>query len=192
MAALVERHGPLTLAGRRGGETKPDAFAALVRIVVAQQVSSPAARRIHERLIDAFDGRSPTPADALAGGERLRGAGLSGRKVEYVQGIARLVADGELDLEALAPLADEEVVARLGEIRGLGRWSGEMFLISHLERSDVLSSGDLGIRRGVQLAQGLAELPSPEAVARIAERWRPHRTLASLYLWREVSGEPPT
>ena len=186
MAELVERHGELSLEGRRRG-AKPDPFGALVGIVAAQQLSSKAARTIEGRIEDAFGGALPTPAQALRGAVELRDAGLSGRKVEYIQEIARLADSGELGLDELEALPDAEVIERLVAVRGLGRWSGEMYLISYLERPDVLSGGDLGIRRGIQVALDLPELPTPEAAEEIGERWRPHRTLASFYLWREAS-----
>jgi DNA-3-methyladenine glycosylase II len=190
MAELIERHGKLSMEGRRRG-AKPDPFGALIGIVAAQQLSSKAARTIEGRIEDAFGGALPTPAQALRGAARLRDAGLSGRKVEYIQGIARLAKSGELDLTELEALPDAEVIERLAAVRGLGRWSGEMYLISYLERPDVLSGGDLGIRRGIQVALGLPEMPSIEDAEEIGERWAPHRTLASFYLWREASTAPP-
>jgi 3-methyladenine DNA glycosylase/8-oxoguanine DNA glycosylase len=190
MAELIERHGKLSMEGRRRG-AKPDPFGALIGIVAAQQLSSKAARTIEGRIEDAFGGALPTPAQALRGAARLRDAGLSGRKVEYIQGIARLAKSGELDLTELEALPDAEVIERLAAVRGLGRWSGEMYLISYLERPDVLSGGDLGIRRGIQVALGLPEMPSIEDAKEIGERWAPHRTLASFYLWREASTAPP-
>ena len=190
MGELIERHGPLSLAGRRRGP-KPDPFAALVSIIVAQQLSSKAAKTIDGRIEAAFDGRFPTPAQATRATRKLREAGLSGRKVEYVQEIARLVRRGELDLEALGALPNDDVIAQLSAVRGLGRWSAEMYLISYLERPDILSGGDLGIRRGLQVALGLSEMPSAEEVVAIGERWQPHRTLASFYLWREANTAPP-
>ena len=177
------------MKGRRRG-AKPDPFGALVGIVAAQQLSSKAARTIEARIEEAFGGALPTPAQARRGATKLRNAGLSGRKVEYIQEIARLLDSGELSLTELEALSDTEVIERLSAVRGLGRWSGEMYLISYLERPDVLSGGDLGIRRGIQIALEMLEMPSPEAAEEIAERWRPHRTLASFYLWREASTPP--
>jgi len=185
MGRLIERHGRLSLEGRRRGP-RPNPFAALISIVTAQQVSGSAADAIDARLSDAFDGSMPTPEQAIRSPRKLRDAGLSARKVEYVQGIARAVRSGELDPDELGRLPDEEVTERLVEIRGLGTWSAEMYLISYLERPDVLSGGDLGIRRGVQTLLDREELPSPQEVVEIGERWRPHRTLASFYLWREA------
>ena len=199
IAGLVDRLGELSLATRRRGRPKDDPFGALVRTVVAQQVSAKAAPRIHERLLALFDGRSPTPAELLAAGsDRLRGAGLSGRKVEYVQGLAAAIEDGELDLDEVAKLPDEEVRERIMALRGFGPWSADMFLIFSLERPDVLPVGDFGIRRAVQLLHGLDEPPDPDELTRLAEPWRPRRSLACVYLWESlhntllVSGGDPS
>jgi DNA-3-methyladenine glycosylase II len=187
MAGLVERFGELDSDQRRRGRPKDDPYGALLRSVVAQQVSAKAAASIHRRLLEIFDGRNPTPAEILdAGPEKLRAAGLSGRKTEYICDLARHVESGELELDRLGELSDEEVVAEISAIRGFGVWSAHMFLIFFLERPDVLPTGDLGIRRAVQLAYGLDDLPAPTELEEIAEPWRPHRTLASLYLWESL------
>jgi DNA-3-methyladenine glycosylase II len=190
MGELIERLGKHSVATRRRGVPKPDAYGALLRTVIAQQVSSKAARAIHGRVMEAFGGRTPSPAEIHAADESvLRGAGLSGRKVEYIRDLARHIETGELELDRLDELSDEEVIAEIVAIRGFGRWSAEMFLIFHLERPDVLSGGDLGIRKAVQLLYGFDEIPTPEQVVEIAERWRPHRSLASIYLWESLAGD---
>jgi DNA-3-methyladenine glycosylase II len=194
LGGLIERIGPLSLAerDRRRAAARPqDAFAALVRIVVGQQLSTKAARSIYARLVALFDGAMPTPQGLLEIPESaLRGVGLSARKVSYLRDLARHVRDGELELDRLDELSDEEVIEEIVAVRGFGRWSAEMFLIFHLERPDVISGGDLGIRRAIQLAYGLEELPSPEEVVERAERWRPNRSLASLYLWESLAATP--
>ena len=108
----------------------------------------------------------------------------------FLRDLAERIENGSLDLGALAKLPDEDVIAELTEIKGIGRWTAEMFLIFHLARPDVVSTGDLGIRRAAQLAYGLDELPGPHDLERIAEPWRPHRTLACLYLWRSLANTP--
>jgi DNA-3-methyladenine glycosylase II len=142
-------------------------------------------------VVAAFDGSFPD-APTLAGTdpEALRAAGLSRAKSAYLLDLAGRVASGELDLGRLAELADEDVIAALTAIKGIGRWTAEMFLIFHLARPDVISTGDLGIRRAVQIGYGLDELPGPADLERIAEPWRPHRTLACLYLWRSLDNVP--
>lgn len=187
LGRLIARIDHARIEERLAGRTT-DPFEALCRIVVGQQVSTAAARTIWERVCEAFDG-APRAAKLRRGDaeEKLRAAGLSGRKASYVIGIAAAVEAGELRLAELDELSDEEVIETLVALRGLGRWSAEMFLIFDLGRPDVFSGGDLGLRRGIGIAYGLAEPPPPEEAIAIAERWSPHRSLASLYLW-EASG----
>ena len=194
MAALIERVGEIDLETRlrRRSEERPaDAYGALLRAIVGQQLSTKAARTIYGRVLELFGGRTPTPEQLLEAEEgALRACGLSGRKVEYVRDLAAHVLSGELELDRLGELADEEVVAEIVAVRGLGTWTAEMFLLFHLERPDVLSGGDLGIRKAVQVEYGLAEMPAPTRVLEIGEPWRPHRSLASLYLWESLAATP--
>lgn len=194
MAALIERVGKIDLAKRlqRRGEERPsDAYGALLRAIVGQQLSTKAARTIYLRVIDVFDGQTPSP-EQLLGVEvtELRGAGLSGRKAEYLQDLARHVVSGELELDRLDELSDEEAIAEIVAVRGLGQWTAEMFLLFHLKRPDVLSGGDLGIRKAIQIEYELEEMPTPTQVEEIGEPWRPHRSLASLYLWESLAAAP--
>jgi DNA-3-methyladenine glycosylase II len=194
MAALIERVGEIDIATRlrRRSEERPaDAYGALLRAIVGQQLSTKAARTIYGRVLELFDGKTPSPEQLLEAGEAdLRAAGLSGRKVEYVRDLAVHVIDGELELDRLDQLADEAVIEEIVAVRGLGVWTAEMFLIFHLERPDVLSGGDLGIRKAVQIEYGLEEMPAPTRVLEIGEPWRPHRSLASLYLWESLANAP--
>jgi DNA-3-methyladenine glycosylase II len=194
MAALIERVGEIDLATRlrRRSEERPaDAYGALLRAIVGQQLSTKAARTIYGRVLELFDGRTPTPEQLLGADEAdLRAAGLSGRKVEYIRDLAAHVLDGELELDRLDSLSDEEVIEEIVAVRGLGVWTAEMFLIFHLERPDVLSGGDLGIRKAVQIEYELDQMPTPTQVVEIGERWRPHRSLASLYLWESLANAP--
>jgi 3-methyladenine DNA glycosylase/8-oxoguanine DNA glycosylase len=194
MAALIERVGEIDLETRlrRRSEERPgDAYGALLRAIVGQQLSTKAARTIYLRVIDIFDGSTPTPGQLLeASEEDLRGAGLSGRKVEYVRDLAAHVIAGELELDRLDELSDEDAISEIVAVRGLGQWTAEMFLLFHLERPDVLSGGDLGIRKAVRIEYGLEGMPAPERVLEIGEPWRPHRSLASLYLWESLAAVP--
>jgi DNA-3-methyladenine glycosylase II len=169
-----------------------DHYGALVRSIVGQQLSTRAARAIYGRLIDWFGGRPPGPEEVLATDpDELRtAAGLSRAKVSYLRSLAEHVVDGSLELDRLDHLSDEEVTAELTAVRGIGLWSAQMFLMFHLQRPDVVASGDLGIRRAVMLRYGLPEMPVPAAVEQIAEPWRPHRTLACLFLWRSLDAMP--
>jgi DNA-3-methyladenine glycosylase II len=191
MAALIERFGKPDEVLARRGQRPGDAYGALLRSIVGQQLSSKAARTIFERLIGLFGDRTPSPRELLeTDPERLRGSGLSRAKVAFLRDLAEHVEDGELDLEQLAELPDDEVLAQLTQVKGLGPWTVDMFLIFHLGRPDVLPVGDLGIRRAAQLAYGLAELPNGAELERIGEPWRPWRSLACLYLWRSLDNTP--
>jgi DNA-3-methyladenine glycosylase II len=190
LGALIEAHGPIDEEGRR--RLRPqDEYGALLRSIVGQQLSTKAAATIYGRLVELFGGSTPAPEELLAADpEDLRAAGLSRAKVKYLRSLAEHVIDGELDLERLADLSDDEVIAQLTAVKGLGRWTADMFLMFHLRRPDVLPVGDLGIRRAVERAYGLAELPMADELERIAEPWRPHRTLACLYLWASLDNAP--
>ena len=193
MADLIDRIGPLDLAKRlrRREEERPaDAFGALLRSIVGQQISTKAARAIYLRMLDLFDG-PPTPEAMLALTEEdLRGVGFSRRKVEYVHDLAARVLDGDLELDRIATLPDEEAITEISAVRGLGRWTAEIFLLFHLGRPDVISGGDLGIRKAIMVEYGLTEMPTPKQVEERAERWRPHRSLAGLYLWESLHAVP--
>ena len=190
MRRLVDEQGPLDEEERRRGRPR-EAYGALVRSIVGQQLSTKAARTIYERLTALFDGRTPTPAELLAADpEKVRSAGLSRPKVGYLRSLAEHVESGELELDRLTELPDEEVSEQLTAVKGLGQWTADMFLIFHLRRPDVLPVGDLGIRRAVERAYGLPDIPDAAQVLEIGEQWRPHRSLASLYLWRSLDNEP--
>ena len=187
---VMEAQGPIDPAIDRRG-SRPDPWEALARAIVGQQLSTKAARSIWEKLQGQFGGETPDPKSLLRKrSQTLRKAGLSNAKVEFLRDLAGRVADGTLDLARLRDLPDEDVIAELLEVKGIGRWTGEMFLIFHLARPDVVSTGDLGIRRAVQTAYGMDEHPGPQELERIADGWRPHRTLACLYLWRSLDNTP--
>jgi DNA-3-methyladenine glycosylase II len=186
MALLVEAIGPLSIEERRRGRPD-DAYGTLIRSIVGQQLSTVAARTIYGRLTALFDNRPPTPAELLAADEEtLRACGLSRPKISYLCDLARHVLEGALDLPGLRELPDDEVASRLVAVKGIGQWSADMFLIFHLGRADVLPVGDLGIRRAAERSYCLPAMPSPEELRAIAESWRPHRTLACLYLWESL------
>jgi DNA-3-methyladenine glycosylase II len=191
LAALIAATGPLDET--RGGRPDPeDHYGALVRTITGQQLSVLAARAIYGRLTARFGDRPPTPQEILADEpEELRAAaGLSRAKVAYLRSLAEHVISGDLELERLDDLPDEEVIAELLAVKGLGLWSAHMFLMFHLERPDVLPVGDLGIRRAIERAYELPGLPDPASMEAIAEPWRPYRTLACRYLWRSLANEP--
>jgi DNA-3-methyladenine glycosylase II len=191
LARVIDAVGKLPTA-RQGRPELDDHYGALVRTIVGQQLSVLAARAIYGRLTERFGGRPPTPQEILADEpEELRAAaGLSRAKVGFLRSLAEHSLSGELELDRLNELDDDAVIAELVAVKGIGEWSAHMFLMFHLERPDVLAVGDLGIRRAIEIAYGLGELPKPAAMEQIAEPWRPHRTLACRYLWRSLDNEP--
>ena len=186
MEELVRRIGPLGLARRRRGRPD-DAYGSLVRTIVGQQLSTKAARSIYGRLTALFDNRPPTPEELISTDEQLlRACGLSRPKVRYLRDLAERVISGELDLRSLHHVPDEEVIRQITAVKGLGRWSADMFLMFHLGREDVLPVGDLGVRRAAERAYDLPEIPDAETLQDLARPWSPHRTLASFYLWESL------
>ncbi|MGH2893499.1 MAG: DNA-3-methyladenine glycosylase family protein [Solirubrobacteraceae bacterium] len=191
LRGLIDEIGVDSLGDRRSGRPR-DHYGALVRTIVGQQLSTLAARAIYERLTQRFGGRAPTPEEILADDpEELRtSVGLSQAKLRYLRSLAEHVLNGSLDLGMLARHSDDEVIAELTAITGIGLWSAHMFLMFHLQRPDILPVGDLGIRKAFQVVYGLPGLPDAAEMQRIAEPWRPHRTLACLFLWRSLSALP--
>jgi DNA-3-methyladenine glycosylase II len=193
MKDIIDRVGPCRLGHRtdRGGPAL-DHYGALVRSIVGQQLSVSAARSMVARLQDRYGGRTPTPAQILADDpEAMRAAaGLSRSKAAFLRDLAAAVDAGGLVLEELDELPDDEIAARLMQVRGIGQWTVDMFLIFHLGRPDVLPVGDLGIRRAAMEAYGLRKLPRPERLVRLARPWRPWRSVASWYLWASLRIEP--
>lgn len=182
-AALVERVGPCDL---RRGRPRLDHFGELSRAVCYQQLAGRAAATIHGRFVALFDG-SPTPEAVLATPvERLRAAGLSGAKAASIRDLAARALDGSVVLEELDHRPDEAIVAELTTVRGIGRWTAEMFLIFQLGRPDVWPVSDLGVRRGFARLRGWDEWPSPSALGPLGDPFRPYRTVLAWYCWRAV------
>jgi DNA-3-methyladenine glycosylase II len=171
---------------------RTDVYAALVRAIVGQQLSTRAARAIYDRLLARFDGHPPTPQQILDDDpDELRvAAGLSHAKVRYLRSLAEHVASGELQIDRLNELSDEEAIAELVAINGIGEWTAHIFLMFTLQRPDVLAVGDLGIRRAVERAYELPALPTPAELTKIAEPWRPYRTAACVVLWTSLANAP--
>jgi DNA-3-methyladenine glycosylase II len=183
---LMRAHGPCGLSARQHA----DPFKALTRAIVGQQLSAKAAATIFSRFEALFD-TFPTPAQVLAvSDDRLRGVGLSTQKLGYLRDLCRRIVEGELPLDVFDRLDDEAVIERLTQVKGIGRWTAEMFLIFRLQRPDVLPVGDLGIVRAVQRAYKLRKAPSPDRLTRIGEAWRPYRSVACWYLWASLNNEP--
>jgi DNA-3-methyladenine glycosylase II len=193
MAGIIERVGPCLLGSRtdRGGPAH-DHYGALLRAIVGQQLSVSAARSIYGRLTERYGGRTPTPQELLADEpEELRAAaGLSRAKVVFLRDLADRLESGALRLDDIEEVPDGEVASRLLEVKGVGQWTIDMYLLFHLGRPDVLPVGDLGIRRAAMLAYGLRKLPRPERLVKLARPWRPWRSVASWYLWASLRVVP--
>jgi DNA-3-methyladenine glycosylase II len=193
MAGIIDRVGPCMLGARtdRGGPAR-DHYGALVRAIVGQQLSTAVARSMFDRLTERFGGRTPTPAEVLSDdSEALRtAAGLSRSKVVFLRDLAEHIETGELVLEDLEGMPDDQIAAELMAVKGIGQWTVDMFLIFHLGRPDVLPVGDLGVRRAAMNEYGLRKLPSPERLTKLARPWRPWRSVASWFLWASLRAIP--
>ena len=190
MARLVDEHATLVRRDLRR-ERPGDAYGALLRSIVGQQLSTKAAATIYGRMLELFGGHAPTPRQLLgADPDAIRAAGLSRPKIAYLRDLAVHVEEGTLELERLPELTDDEVMAQLTAIKGLGEWTAHMFLMFHLRRPDVLPVGDQGIRRAAQVQYRLRKLPDAKRLEKLAKPWRPYRTLACLFLWSSLDNKP--
>jgi DNA-3-methyladenine glycosylase II len=186
-AALIKTHGNAVL----GREAKP--FEALIRSIVYQQVSGKAAATIFARFRALFPGKKfPTPEIVAAMPlETLRSAGLSGQKASYILDLAEKFASGTVQHHRFKKMTNDEVIAHVTQVKGIGVWTAHMFLIFTLERLDVLPTGDLGIQKGFQIIYGLKKLPTPAQMEKLAKDWREHASVASWYLWRAADAAKP-
>jgi DNA-3-methyladenine glycosylase II len=183
---LMRAHGPCGLAARQHA----DPFKALIRAIVGQQLSTKAAATIFTRfegLFEAFPNASQVRA---VPDDRLRAVGLSSQKLGYLRDLCMRIEGGQLPLDVLDRMDDEAVIETLTQVKGVGRWTAEMFLIFRLQRPDVLPVGDLGIVKAVQRAYKLRKAPSPDRLTRIGEAWRPYRSVACWYLWASLNNDP--
>jgi DNA-3-methyladenine glycosylase II len=186
MAGLMDRTGPFRLP-----KPATDHFAALAESILYQQLAGAAAAAIHRRFVTLFDGEL-SPETVLSLPEKqLRSAGLSGNKAASIRDLAAKVADGAVPLDHISRLPDEELITRLTVVRGIGRWTAEMFLIFQLRRLDVWPVDDYGVRKGYALAYGLAQLPTPKELRSEGDRFRPFRTVAAWYCWQAVHAALP-
>jgi DNA-3-methyladenine glycosylase II len=183
LAELIERVGPILL--------KPQSctpFESLGRAIVFQQLSVKAASTIHRRLLERCGGAfEPKTLVRLSDGE-IRSAGISSQKLGYLRDLSSRALAGALPLDGLHEMEDERIVEHLTAVKGIGRWSADMFLIFHLCRPDVMPTGDLGIKKAAQKLFRMRKLPEPEKLVKLSEPWRPYRTAACWYLWRSLDG----
>lgn len=183
MARVIERVGPCRFRVSAEGTH----FDAITRSIVYQQLSGSAAATIHSRLIALYDGATPAPALLLGmPDETLRAAGLSRQKISYLRDLAERVESSDIPLDAIHEMDDDAVIEALTRIKGVGRWTAQMFLMFRLGRPDVLPELDLGVRKAIQIAYRTRKLPNAERVHRIGKCWAPYRTIASWYLWASI------
>jgi DNA-3-methyladenine glycosylase II len=194
LADLIRQIGPYRMVRR------PERFQALVRAIIFQQLAGHAAQAIYDRFVALFPGvRFPSPRQVIeAEAGAMRKAGLSRQKLLYIRDLARHVADGGINFHRFARMDDEDIIEHLTRVRGIGRWTAEMFLMFNLGRPDVFPVDDLGVRNAIHRAYHLERPPTPKEMREIGERWRPFRSVAVWYLWQsvrlilpDVSGRPP-
>ena len=187
LRTLMQKYGPCRMA--RHQHTDP--FQALVHAIISQQLSTKAAATIAARFASLFGSTFPSPAQvAVMPDEALRGVGLSSQKLGYLRDLCSRIGSGSLPLDDLDGMSDDEVIAALTEVKGIGRWTAEMFLMFRLHRPDVLPVGDLGIVKAIQKNYRLRKVPTPARMTRIGEIWRPYRSIACWYLWRSLENAP--
>lgn len=180
LRALIRTYGPCALATRH----REDPFATAAEAIVSQQLSARAAATIYRRVVALMPGERMSPANlAATADEDLRGAGLSRAKLSYLRDLSARVLDGRLHLDRFDDMGDDAVIAELTAVKGIGRWTAEMFLIFKLQRPDVMPVDDVGIVNAMKRAYGLRKPPTPERMLKIAEPWRPYRSIACWYLW---------
>jgi DNA-3-methyladenine glycosylase II len=187
LASVIRKHGQCGLAAAQ----RSDHFSALVRAITGQQLSTKAAATIFARLTALMpDGRlTPETLDAVTN-EQLRSVGMSRQKGAYFRDLCAKVSTGALPLDALDVMTDDEVIVALTQVKGIGRWSAEMFLMFRLHRPDVLPVDDLGIVNAVKNVYRLRKKPTPDRIRKLGEAWKPYRSVASWYLWRTLDNEP--
>lgn len=183
LAELIARVGPFRMQQRRTGTH----YDALVRSIVYQQLSGKAAGTIHRRFCELYPNKRPRAEHVLSTDDaRLRSAGLSRQKIGYLRDLSARVAEGSLPLAHLGRLSDDAIIEHLVKVKGIGRWTVQMFLMFRLGRPDVLPELDLGVQNAIRRAYGLATRPTPKEVLAIGEKWRPYASMASWYLWRSL------
>ena len=182
LKTLIDHFGVITLKRRR------NYFKSLLRSIIHQQLSGKAAKTIENRFLELYNGnRYPTPEEVLkTPAEAIQNVGISRMKTEYIRGLAKIIDDGDIRLEKLSELSNDEVGNVLKEVKGIGQWTVDMFLIFSLNRLDIFPLNDLGIQKGLMLLLGRQKILSRESMLSHSKKWKPYRTLASLYLWKIV------
>jgi DNA-3-methyladenine glycosylase II len=178
----------IKIVGKYSINIRNDPFQSLVESIIYQQLSGKAANAIYNRFINYYNNKQITPTLILnSPNDNLKKVGLSNRKIDYLKDLALHVYDGRINLEELPKMNDEEIINKLVNVKGIGRWTSEMFLIFSLGRQDILPVTDLGVRKAIQKVYSLSELPKPNIMIEIAKPWRPYRSIATWYLWKSLS-----
>lgn len=175
--------------GKYSIKFRHDPFQSLLESIIYQQLASAVASIIYKRFIKYYNGVLPLPSQILSTPDAILKikVGLSSKKIEYLKDLSIRIADHRLDLNLLYTMTDEDIINQLTEVKGIGRWTAEMFLIFCLGRPDVLPVGDLGIRKAIQRVYSLPELPTPSTILAISHPWKPYRSVATWYLWKSMS-----
>ena len=180
LSSIINRIGPYKLKRRYHH------FSVLVESIISQQITTYAAEAIFQRFKKIYP-IFPTASQILSTNKsQLRAAGLSNMKIEYLRDLAAHIKDGRLDLKSLSKMRDENVITQLTQVKGIGKWTAEMFLIFSLGRQDIFPANDLGLRKAIQLLFSMSEIPKPKDVSILGERWKPYRTIATWYLWKSL------
>ncbi|NIP62329.1 MAG: DNA-3-methyladenine glycosylase 2 family protein [Nitrosopumilaceae archaeon] len=181
LAKIIEKIGDYKIRITR------NKFECLVEAIITQQLSGAAAKSISSQFRNIYNSRFPKPSD-VAGTSvtKLKKAGLSSMKIRYIKNLSRSIVRGEIDLNKISKLSDEEIIAELTKLKGIGKWTVEMFLIFSLGRIDVLPVDDLGLQKGIAKLYNMSNLPKKRDIEIIAEKWKPYRTIATWYLWKSL------
>ena len=179
----------ITETGRFSLKIKRDSFQALIEAIIYQQLNGSAANSIYNRFLTYYKNQIPTPEQIISSSdlELSTKVGLSRMKITYLKDLAAHIVDSRLNLIDLPEMQDEEIISQLTKVKGIGRWTAEMFLIFCLGRKDIFPVGDLGVRKAIQRLYSLPELPSPSTMLHIAQSWKPYRSIATWYLWKSLS-----
>ena len=183
LAGLIKSIGNYSI------ELHRDPFESLLKSIIYQQLSGKSANAIYNRFIDHYNGKVPQAEQIIATSNDIfrTKIGLSFRKIEYIKDLSLRISTKKLDLSNLSTMTDDGIIAELIKVKGIGRWTAEMFLIFSLGRQDVMPLGDLGVRKAIQKLYNLANLPDSEYILKISSSWKPYRSIATWYLWKSLA-----
>jgi DNA-3-methyladenine glycosylase II len=181
--------GLIKIIGNYSIELHHDPFESLLKSIIYQQLSGKSAKAIYNRFLDHYNGKVPEAEQIIATPNDLfrTKIGLSFRKIEYIKDLSLRISTKKLDLFILSTMTDEEIIAELIKVKGIGRWTAEMFLIFSLGRQDVMPLGDLGVRKAIQKLYNLSNLPDSDYILKISSYWKPYRSIATWYLWKSLA-----